>query len=657
MKKRSIKKSLIAGAAVFVTTACAFLLNSDQIFAKNKADVEIEIEEGDVNTTQGTAEVTVSIKNDGDDFGGYVRLLISEDRSGYNSWKGNAVAYDTYISVASGSTETVTVSFSKVNGMNLDDAAIRLQLLDEKGNVLSDNKQRKIFDESTWYYGIISDTPADISYMGSSNSTYWIDQNLDAKELDPETLGETGAFSGIHLLVIDNYDVSNLSDEAVKNIENWVNSGGALVIGTGNMEDKTFSAFSSSMIDASVVKNGTTKIDTVYSRNNYGTIECADIMYGSYANYNKSRPVTDGYIYQLPWKSCGNGAVMLLPFALCDNDIDSYYFASDVISELSSFINGIGKNEEAQISGNFDSLFSELQGKNSVNLPLLRIVIVVYVALIGPVLYLILKKMNKREKIWGVIPATALVFVGLIYLCSRGFGVSSKSLICIRSIDANGVMPEATYIYGYNAKSNEWTIKLDDDAYAAGPFMMNRYYDYSSGTDSKPRVVSARTPKGITLSYTPKEVFDGICYRALSDPDKEFEGSLTAELSSGYSVISGTVTNDTGFDFDRVLVVCDGEYAVIDDVEDGEEVEIDERSEDFGMGSGYNLYSRLSGDARSAFYDKKYDECREIAALATAAVDLNGHTAFVIGVTKSKGSIVTSGEKKDVYACYYTDAN
>jgi len=152
-------------------------------------------------------------------------------------------------------------------------------------------------------------------------------------------------------------------------------------------------------------------------------------------------------------------------------------------------------------------------------------------------------------------------------------------------------------------------------------------------------------------------VFDGICYRALSDPDKEFEGSLTAELSSGYSVISGTVTNDTGFDFDRVLVVCDGEYVVIDDVEDGEEVEIDERSEDFGMGSGYNLYSRLSGDARSAFYDKKYDECREIAALATAAVDLNGHTAFVIGVTKSKGSIVTSGEKKDVYACYYTDAN
>ena len=309
MKKRSIKKSLIAGAAVFVTTACAFLLNSDQIFAKNKADVEIEIEEGDVNTTQGTAEVTVSVKNDGDDFGGYVRLLISEDRSGYNSWKGNAVAYDTYISVASGSTETVTVSFSKVNGMNLDDAAIRLQLLDEKGNVLSDNKQRKIFDESTWYYGIISDTPADISYMGSSNSTYWIDQNLDAKELDPETLGETGAFSGIHLLVIDNYDVSNLSDEAVKNIENWVNSGGALVIGTGNMEDKTFSAFSSSMIDASVVKNGTTKIDTVYSRNNYGTIECADIMYGSYANYNKSRPVTDGYIYQLPWKSCGTAAI------------------------------------------------------------------------------------------------------------------------------------------------------------------------------------------------------------------------------------------------------------------------------------------------------------------------------------------------------------
>ena len=100
MKKRSIKKSLIAGAAVFVTTACAFLLNSDQIFAKNKTDVEIEIEEGDVNTTQGTAEVTVSVKNDGDDFGGYVRLLISEDRSGYNSWKGNAVAYDTYISVA-----------------------------------------------------------------------------------------------------------------------------------------------------------------------------------------------------------------------------------------------------------------------------------------------------------------------------------------------------------------------------------------------------------------------------------------------------------------------------------------------------------------------------------------------------------------------------
>ncbi|MCR5209972.1 MAG: hypothetical protein K6C99_07160 [Lachnospiraceae bacterium] len=657
MKKKTLRKLFITGAAVFFTTTCAFLLNSDYSLAKSKTDVEVEIENGEVNSAQGTAEVNISVENNGDDFGGYVRLLIGEDRSGYNSWKGNNVAYDTYVSVAGGSTESIKLSFSKINGMNLDDVSIRLQLLDEKGNVLSDNKQRKIFDDSTWYYGIISDTPDEVSYLGSSNSTYWIDQNLDAKELDPDNMEEAGALSGIHLLVIDNYDVSQLSDQAVKNIESWVNSGGALVIGTGSMEDKTFSAFTGSMIDASVVKNGTTKLDSAYSRNNYGTIQCADIMYGNYANYGSKRPVADGYIYQLPWKSSGSGAVMLLPFSLCDNDLDSYYLASDIISELSSYINSAGKNEEAQIAGNFEDLFSELQGKNSVNLPLLRIVIVIYIALVGPVLYLILKKINKREKIWGIIPATALVFVGLIYLCSRGFGVSSKSLIIVRSIDANGIRPEASYIYGYNAKSREWAIKLDDDAYAAGPFMINRYYDYSQTDNGEPRIVASRTPKGISLSYRPREVFDGVCYRALSDPDEDFDGSMTAELSSGYSVISGTLINETGYDFDRVLVVCDGEYAIIDEVEDGEEVDIDERSEDFGMNSGYNLYSRLNSEARTAFFDKKYDECREIAALATAAVEMNGHSSFVIGVTRSKGSIVTSGEKKEIYACYYADAN
>ncbi len=43
----------------------------------------------------------------------------------------------------------------------------------------------------------------------------------------------------------------------------------------------------------------------------------------------------------------------------------------------------------------------------------------VYIFIVGPVLYLVLKKLDKREKGWIAIPALAAVFVAAVFAVSR----------------------------------------------------------------------------------------------------------------------------------------------------------------------------------------------------------------------------------------------
>lgn len=635
---------IISVAAVIVA---AVLVCSGISSIAASSNVEAEVTGAQENPNDNTVTIGVKVKNKGSDFGGYVRIFINDYSCDNYSQTDGALTYDTYIAVAAGSEDVAAITFPRPNSVHFTDADIRLQVLDEKGKVLYDHKQHRLFDESEWYYGVLSDNPSSLLYINSYNYGYYLNNDLEQKDLTAADMEDTVTYNSIRMLVIDDYDISALSSTSIANIENWVRSGGVLVVGSGAALDETFSKFDQNFIEATLNSKSVFPQSTYYTLDYSGTMQCADINYGG-GYYN--RGYYSGSIqYTLPTKNEGKGAIMLVPFALSDSTLDANYFVSDLLSDFSSFINSQSSVTDPSISSDFDNLFAVMQGKGTINLPLLFISMAVYIVLVGPGIYLILKAANKREKMWVFIPVIAVAFVGITYLFSRGFSLHNKALACISVQAADGSGVKSEYIFGYNSKAKDWTIRLDDDVDAAGLyFCSSTMYDYKH-TD-RYYFGSARTPDGVKLTYKPKSVFSTICYRAVADNDSEFgSDDFSVELTNDYSVIEGVFTNNSDKDIKKVLLVCNGGYAIIDNVKAGESVTLDERAYDFYS----SVSSELTNDALNRYERKEYTDAKYTAALATAAVELGAYDDYAIVLFDTKDSLVTSREKKDCFSCYY----
>ena len=64
------------------------------------------------------------------------------------------------------------------------------------------------------------------------------------------------------------------------------------------------------------------------------------------------------------------------------------------------------------------NMMSYMEKPANTSAPVLIIILIVYIVLVGPAIYLILKAMKKQEIIWYVIPCISLLFVGFVFILS-----------------------------------------------------------------------------------------------------------------------------------------------------------------------------------------------------------------------------------------------
>ena len=589
-----------------------------------------------------TANVVVSLTNHGDDFGGYLRLCVTEK---YNHNE-NLNAYECYIAVAEEETENVTISFPVIEGMDLENANFELQILNEKKTALQYEKLYHLFDaDASSHIGILCDDPSALDYLVNYNSSgygYYSYNNNDPKwesqALMPSELTDEITLNTISMIVIDDYDVSSLKKEEITAIEEWVKEGGILVIGTGENGDETFDAFDPQMMEASLASRQPYDDYSYYA--NSGYIMFSDINYGSSYVQNMARDAR--------MKTAGRGGIVLAQFALTDPDLDRTYFAGDLFSTTSSFFSTAYVKNYVLSEYELERIFGVMQGQAKLNAGLLTAIVVIYVILVGPILYLVLKKFDKREKIWYAVPLMSFVFVLLVFVASRGFSVRNRMFETIRVARADGSGQEADYIFGFSASQKPWTITLDDEMTTAGPIILEDNY-LDNGSDDQYHCLTSRSPKGVQIQYRPTQVFESAYLKSRRANPDEY-GTLEYELELKRSGITGTIENDTDYDFDYVLAVCDGYYQLIPDLESGDEYTL--------SGYGRTSYSNagdLAAYARNLYDQEDFRSAKLIAALTMAAHELQGEGNFVVGITSSKEKILQGvGNSEESFLCVYT---
>ncbi len=505
--------------------------------------------------------VKVAVYNNGGDFKGTVQIKVYKD-----TYSGTYVTYEKDIEITAGGAGEYDFSIYP----ETEATYFNVQLLDASGNTAaSANAMVTPLSTEQVMTAVVTDSKSgSLDYLNNLNigadiynrngyKTNYI-SFLDAKSF-PEDSELLSSFSAI---IIDDFNSQSLSEEQIRAIGAWVSDGGLLVIGTGLNAEKTLNGFDKlfdyeiSGYDKTVCFGGTADTAVI----NIPDAEDVDVQNG--------KAVTKSLSY-------GSGKILVHTFDMGTDPIASM---ENVTEYLSSFYRNILPQKfstERYIEYYPETLTSvnRLPSVEKDSLMLLLAILGIYIIVIGPVCYLILKKKDKREKGWIVIPVVAVAFSGVIFAISSS-SYQKDSLISFMSVtdlDEEGLYTDIS-VGMRTPEKGTVSLKINDDL----EITSNQGGYYGSAVANKSNL----------CQYTIKEYDNSTeitYYNQNSWQDNSFvtkypnpysADSIEAEFTVKGSNIVGTVKNNFDFDLVDTIVTFAGQSYDIGYLTSGESKEI-----------------------------------------------------------------------------------
>lgn len=585
-----MRKGITAGLVILFCAVLFWTGNVGRAAAAAREDSQVTTLSGTVEMLKQDGEnnvVQVTVANSGEDFTGTVQVIFAGNR--YDN-----CAYMTDITLpAQGKKQfTITVPaqvMEKARGL------CSLSFLDRKGKVIRSVELKNVFGGTMTgiKVGILSDDYQSLTYLDAGGDDFSIRGNvnlpLQLVELNQGNLREN--LDGLYFLVIDQFNVSSLSDGDIQAIQEWTEKGGWLMIGTGAYAEQTLSGFSEDFLALEILDISepgeenmvSTEMDAygyyynfMDSNVDFTEMAIASLAYSSKHVYMESRENPAFY------SECGEGAVSVFFFSLGDEALQRLdgYSVQRLYQEgmySSQSFTSLVKSDDLEYIGQRALAYMDNR-ETDVDFTWLKILIGVYVILAGPVLYLILRKCKKSEWYWIGVPVTGLLFIAGVYFFGRDARVSEPKVYSITVQQADSSRKN-TYFLAYQAGVRPWEIRLNDSYDVAGPgFTGHSYWNYSANvSDYLFRV--RNDGERLWIGLKPEDNFqNGFLYAGgRTESRGQLSGSVGVMQDGS---MEGTVKNETACDLKYMAVMLDSGIVVFSDVKAGETIDIGEALKD-----------------------------------------------------------------------------
>lgn len=609
-----------------------------------------------------TYDVMVTVENAGADWEGTVRLKVDE------SYRMPA-AYDTVIALPQGSTKQFVVKVPK-NSIEDTNGTVEVRLLDKKDKLIAVKEfKHLLFKELDMLgMGILSDNYASLTYldMGGEELYFYGDfYPIRLTEVTQDNLLDT--LDTLEFLVIDDYNTGILTEEELDAIELWNINGGVLLVGTGSRGDDTLEGFENGYLGiecAQVNPPGTGPQS--HSEVDFSKLTMAELRDRNGAFYEEIST-------KIMMHSYGDGAIGVLPYALTElGQMDESFYTSGISQEMyvlnileyvsgeaqSRYYNN-GYYSDYETADNVRRMLRVLGNSNSpLNFNVLKVLVIIYVILVGPVLYIILRMTKKKELYWVAVPVAALLGIILIYFAGRGFEVVDTRVFAVSAENLADTGSRSSYLYCYDAGLEEWDLKLSKGYEYAGALYNNQY-----GYDGEASAYYHHIRKeGDTLFFgiDPTSNFEDSYFLAGSAGGSSADrGTIVANnVDRDFLGVAGSVTNETNQDFLYFAVVVENNLYVYENLPAGATCDLAQAKTVYENAGSYNMRSDYLYDILNQKYrDKKYQEAAELAALGVglciAYPQTDNDALVVIGVAENTEKIVDDECKEISYGCFY----
>ncbi|MBZ4664949.1 hypothetical protein [Mahella sp.] len=580
MSKRGCFTFLIA-IAMIISALLALPL---MVFADND-DVTMEVEVGfdsHFNMQQWTP-VVVDIENKGPDIDGWLEAeAIQQD--------GTAVVFSTKAVIPQGSKKRITLymQFSTVQ-RNMQ---VRLMQQDKAIKQI-EVKNLYPMNYNQYLMGVLTDDKDALNYWWQKPGNDGLFTYHETIHLNAESFPDRKeVLDNFTALIINNFDTGALSQKQIDALNVWIDSGGLLIVGTGPNGQKVMSGLTDKVIplrSGKIVSVAEIPVlDTVSGVKNHSD---APFQLMEIEADKADEVVNEGDNCIIAKHRKGDGYIFISAFdlglepitgwagnqALWDNILAKQLDVQRAMYMRSPDLRTSIKQNE------YWSILQALQNIKAMDIPSINgliILLLIYLAVVGPINYFVLKRFDKREWMWFTIPLLVLAFSGGIYAAGytvKGDDVITNTISVINIKDDGNAANVDNYIGVFMPRKGDYTISTGKDVLLAinGNDNFDPYNDpyarlSNSQTSETARIVQAKSVQG-DPAYI--EMYNASVWIMKTFSMKEVIpqfGGFKTDLYYRDGKISGTITNTLPYPVEDMAIYTPYAYQIMGNMASGE---------------------------------------------------------------------------------------
>ncbi|MFN2463028.1 MAG: hypothetical protein ABR573_03880 [Candidatus Dormibacteria bacterium] len=509
--------------------------------------------------------VHVSVKNNGPDFRG--RLRIDDGTAGSGGFASRGFRAPAQSNCCGGPVGfadrelDVAIPGGGTRRYNLYVAAAqspRAALLDGGREVASAELAQTLTftGSSVLLVGIVSDRADTLDHL--SLVRLGGAATVHAVHLRPVDLAPSGILlRSFDALAFDDASTDTLTAEQKSALRDYVSAGGGLLLVGGPTGSKTFAGIPLELQPVRLSGAGRSDLAAVA-----GLAQAAPPPGGAVVSTGKlqegAHAVSDGKTPLLAWGRFGAGGLVYAAFDPGAEPISSWAGEAALLRELvarASSIRvppsptGFSQPQSGRGAVDYSAISSVLNNLPSLDVPAAGLVgwlLFGYALLVGPVNYVVLKRLRRRHLAWVTIPtmiAIATASVLVVGFSVKGSGNQANQVRLVQLSAAGARTYVVTYTGVVVAHRGDYALSLPDTAFLGS--VANNYQPGTGGVDVRGEPPQAQLP-AMTAFSVRSVVAEGFA----STGEK-----VTADLHLSGGSLVGTVTNGGPRDLEDAVVI------------------------------------------------------------------------------------------------------
>ncbi len=384
------------------------------------------------------------------------------------------------------------------------------------------------------------------------------------------------------LLIINDTDTSKMTPEQAAALHTWVEKGGRLVLGGGAGAGAVLSGIPESLRPVSL--NGSQDIDTdaLQGLAQFAGADAVKVP-GPFV-VAKTAPqdwvvlASDGPLPLIVERGVDAGRVLFSALDLAAPPFEGWPGTGQLWYTLAGQYATYNPNlpQDSSVrqmrSGSFYGAVANIPSLALPSIQGLSVLLAIYILLVGPVNYLILRRARRLHLAWVTIPVITLAFTGgafgLGYLMRGNDLILNK--VAVVQIPSSGTALVNSYVGLFSPSQQSYSVEVQGDGLVSPSDSGGYYGPYGGVTTQEMKFVKGRPSlvQGITVNQWAMQPFNV----ESTWPDL---GRMTGRVEIQGDVVKGTIKNETGVRLTDVVVVVNRRYQLLGAMAPGEEKSVD----------------------------------------------------------------------------------